>query len=89
MKIAAHFDANRLINPAHVHGRKAARRDQLRNRLPRLRIIGRVEYNGAFRQTIDSGAQTGGIKGEMPAYSKQLNEAEVRALIVYLKLLPR
>src|SRR6266481_1386694 len=30
---------------------------------------------------------TGGIKGEMPAYGKVLNEADVRALIAYLRTL--
>ena len=30
---------------------------------------------------------TGGIKGEMPAYGKALNEADVRALIGYLRTL--
>ncbi|SRR5260370_15335601 len=30
---------------------------------------------------------TGGIKGEMPAYGKTLNEADVRALIGYLRTL--
>ena len=30
---------------------------------------------------------TGGIKGEMPAYGKMLNEADVRALIAYLRTL--
>jgi mono/diheme cytochrome c family protein len=29
----------------------------------------------------------GGIKGEMPAYGKVLNEADVRALIAYLRTL--
>jgi mono/diheme cytochrome c family protein len=30
---------------------------------------------------------SGGIKGEMPAYGKVLNEADVRALIAYLRTL--
>ena len=30
---------------------------------------------------------TGGIKGEMPAYGKVLNEADVHALIAYLRTL--
>jgi mono/diheme cytochrome c family protein len=30
---------------------------------------------------------TGGIKGEMPAYGKVLNEPDVRALIAYLRTL--
>ncbi|HWX15720.1 MAG TPA: cytochrome c [Chthoniobacterales bacterium] len=30
---------------------------------------------------------TGGIKGEMPGYGKVLNEADVRALIAYLRTL--
>jgi mono/diheme cytochrome c family protein len=30
---------------------------------------------------------TGGIKGEMPAYSKALKEADVRALVGYLRTL--
>jgi mono/diheme cytochrome c family protein len=30
---------------------------------------------------------TGGIKGEMPAYGKALNEADVRALVGYLRTL--
>jgi len=38
--------------------------------------------DGLIRQII-----TGGIKGEMPGYRKVLNEADVRALIAYLRTL--
>ena len=39
-------------------------------------------HDRVIRQII-----TGGIKGEMPAYGKTLNEADVRALVGYLRTL--
>lgn len=42
------------------------------------------EGNALIRQVI-----TGGVKREMPAFGKKLNDSDVQALIVYLRTLKR
>lgn len=50
---------------------------------------GRDLHNLRAGDRLISQIITGGIKGEMPAYGKALNEADVRALVGYLRTLQK